>query len=121
MMTDVRIAFRKLWKSPGFALTAIVTLALGIGANAAIFTVINAVMLRPLPVRHPEELVAVGDPTRVHSWSTGTPRTNSFSYPLYREIKQQNEEFSSLLASSRLDYPRTPEEMNAQCATGALR
>jgi predicted permease len=103
---DVKFGARMLRKNPGFTVIAVLTLALGIGANAAIFTVINAVMLRTIPVKHPEQLVAVGDPTRVHSWSSGTPGTTSFSYPLYKEVREQNEVFSSLLASSRFDNPR---------------
>ena len=123
-LQDLRFALRMLRKNPGFTAIAVLTLALGIGANAAIFTVIDALLLRSLPVAHPEQLVAVGDPTRVHSWSTGTPRTNSFSYPLYREIKQHNEVFSSLLATSRLDYPRIiidkgTEGINARLVSGS--
>src|SRR5437867_2060340 len=96
---DLRYALRMLGKNFGFSAVAVVTLALGIGANAAIFTVINAVMLRALPVKHPGELVTVGNPARVHSWGTGTPRTDVFSYPLYRELRDNNRVFSSLLAS----------------------
>ena len=103
---DLKFGARMLRKNPGFTAIAMLTLALGIGANAAIFTVIDAVLLRAIPVKHPEQLVAVGDPTRVHSWSTGTPETNSFSYPLYKEVRDQNEVFSSLLATSRFDNPR---------------
>src|SRR2546427_1035495 len=99
---DLCFAARMLRKSPGFAAVAVLTLALGIGANTAIFTVIDAVMLRALPVRHPEQLVTVGNPSRVHSWGTGTPRTDVFSYPLYREVRDNNEVFSSVLASSNL-------------------
>ena len=88
---DLCFAARMLRKSPGFAAVAVLTLALGIGANTAIFTVINAVMLRALPVQHPEQLVTVGNPSRVHSWGTGTPRTDVFSYPLYREVRNNNE------------------------------
>ena len=119
---DLKFGARMLRKNPGFTAIAVLTLALGIGANAAIFTVISAVMLRPLAVQHAERLVAVGDPARVHSWSTGTPQTDSFSYPLYREVRDRNEVFSSLLASSRLDNARVmtnkgPEDVRGRMVT----
>src|SRR5437762_771879 len=102
LLMDVRYGLRMLRKNPGFTAVAVLTLALGIGANAAIFTVINAVLMRALPVQHAEELVAVGDPARVYSWGTGTPRTDVFSYPLYCELRDHNEVFTSLLASANL-------------------
>jgi len=56
MTNDLKIALRKLWKSPGFAVTAILTLALGIGANAVVFSVLNALVLRPVNVPHAQNL-----------------------------------------------------------------
>jgi predicted permease len=119
-LQDVKFGARMLRKNPGFTVIAALTLALGIGANAAIFTVINAVMLRPLAVEHPEQLVAVGDPTRVHGWSTGTPGTYAFSYPLYRAVRDQNEVFSSLLASSRLDDGRVVIDKGSEGVNGRV-
>ncbi|HTC77103.1 MAG TPA: hypothetical protein VK657_00740, partial [Terriglobales bacterium] len=58
-MNDLKFAFRQLLKNPGFTAVAVLTLALGIGANTAIFTVVNALLLRSLPVSNPEELVQV--------------------------------------------------------------
>jgi predicted permease len=120
---DIRYGLRMLAKSPGFTAVAVLTLALGIGANTAIFTVINAVMLRALPVQHPEQLVTIGNPARVHSWRGGTPGTEVFSFPLYREVRDNNSVFSSLLASSNLDNLRIaidggPENVQGRMVTG---
>src|ERR1043166_5430187 len=93
-MNDLKLAFRQLRKSPGFTLVAVLTLALGIGANTAIFSVVNAVLLKPLPFPSPDRLVAVGsknrkDPDRSHQY-------NSLSYPDFFDFRSQNRTFDSM-------------------------
>src|SRR5207302_9782669 len=67
IVRDLRFGVRSLKGRPAFTLTVIATLALGIGANTAIFTLVDALMMRPLPVPHPEQLVIVSDPAEVNN------------------------------------------------------
>ena len=88
-MQDIRYALRQLRKAPGFTATAVLILALGIGANAAIFTLIHAVLLRSLPVVDPSSLVRLGD-RQDCCVNRGTPENDSyslFSYDLYRHLQ----------------------------------
>lgn len=96
---DVRYGLRMLAKNPGFTLIAVLTLALGIGANTAIFSLLNQVLLRRLPVRHPEELVVLKSPgpKRGHVWSDGDD-SEIFSYPLYKGLAKNTTVFSGVLA-----------------------
>jgi predicted permease len=102
---DLRYSFRMLLKSPGFTIIALLSLALGIGANTAIFTLINAIMLRPLPVLKPQELVLFGD-GRAQGSAGGLPDGNTrlFSYPFFREISQKTQSFSSIAAVGSIQF-----------------
>ena len=96
---DLRYALRMLRKSPGFATVAVLSLALGIGANTAIFSVMNAVMLRELPVQEPDRLVLFGAGQWV-GMTDGLPDKSwqLFSYPFYREVQRKNQVFSGVAA-----------------------
>ena len=90
LLKDVRYAIRGLIKRPAFAAIAIVTLALGIGANTAIFSLVNTVLLRSLPVEHPEEIVSVSVRGKDDSMQ-------AFSHPNYVDFRDQNQVLSGLL------------------------
>jgi predicted permease len=99
LLQDIRYGLRMLRKNPAFTAVAVITLALGIGANTAIFSLINALLLRTLPAKNPGELVVIGDPARVHSTSSGTPRVDYFSYPMFRAFRDDTSVFSEMLVS----------------------
>jgi len=96
---DLRYGLRMLLKHKGFTAVAVLSLALGIGANTAIFSLIDALMLRALPVQEPERLVLFGKAESV-GIDIGFPNSSSdlFSYPTYREVRQRNQVFSDVAA-----------------------
>ena len=92
LLNDLRGALRQLRQSPGVALLAILTLALGIGANTAIFTVIESVLLRPLPYAHADRLVYIGPGDK--------PGFSTTSWLNYRDIRDQSKQLKTLAAYS---------------------
>jgi predicted permease len=103
LFQDLRFAFRQLIKTPGFTLVALLSLALGIGANTAIFTLLNAVLFRPLPVPQPQRLLLFGQGKWVGSMG-GLPNKSwqLFSYPFYRAFAAQTPSFSGVTAVSSI-------------------
>jgi predicted permease len=93
---DLKVAFRSLRKSPGFAITAILTLALGIGVNASIFQLMDAVRLRSLPVADPERLASVEIRGGIHDFIPVRP--SDLSYPLWEQVRDHQQAFSSVFA-----------------------
>ena len=103
LLQDIRYALRQLRKSPGFTFTVIITLALGIGANAAVFTLFDQALLRMLPVARPKELVRF-EWTGAFSGSAssfGGDTTNYFSYPMYKDLRDQSQVFQGILAADK--------------------
>lgn len=120
LLKDLRYGLRGLLKRKGFAAIAVLTLSLGIGANTAIFTLVNAVMLKTLPVQKPEELVLFSDTASEGTSLEDSPRTgvwSRFSYDSYEYFRDHNQSFQDIAAlrsgTSRLAVRRTDSEANA--------
>ncbi|HEX8765927.1 MAG TPA: ABC transporter permease, partial [Candidatus Acidoferrum sp.] len=112
LLRDVRYAVRMLGKAPGFTAVAVLTLALGIGANTAVFSVVNALILRPLPVERPGEL----------AFLENARYGPSQSFPNYRDLRDRNQTFAGLLgyrmAPMELETDRSAERIWGYLATG---
>ena len=102
---DIRFGLRQLRKSPGFTSIALLSLALGIGANTAIFTLVNAILLRPLPVQNPNELVLFGD-GRALGLTLSVPEGNwqLFSYSFFHDFRRQATSYSGIAAVNSYQF-----------------
>jgi predicted permease len=126
LLRDLRFGLRSLLQSPGFAATAILTLALGIGANTAVFSVMNAVLLKSLPVSDPDRLVYLR--TSNPPQDTGTIDSNeTFSYPVYDALRKQTGGLSPVIAYVPLSgskvavrYGAQPEEAEGDMVSGTF-
>ena len=127
LMQNLRYALRQLRRSPGFAATVVLTLALGIGANTAIFTMFDQVLLRMLPVEKPKELVRLewsgafsGSMSSFGGDSDG--HRNYYSYPMYKDLRDQNSVFQGILATDRtqlgLSWRNQAESKEAEVVSG---
>jgi predicted permease len=92
LLQDLRYALRQLRKSPGLTLTVVITLALGVGANATIFSMVSRFLLRPTPMGDPTTLMTL------HTTHDGDPCCNDFAYPVYTDIRDQARSFSAVAA-----------------------
>jgi predicted permease len=117
LLLDVRYALRVLWKSPAFTIAAVVTLMLGIGANIAVFGVVNAVLLKPLDVSDPQNLYQI----RLKPWTSGKALTTS--YPAFEDYRQRNTTFSGLagfdgFSGGGLRWGNTVKSVSGYSVTG---
>jgi predicted permease len=119
LIKDIRFGIRMLVKSPGFTIVAVIALALGIGANSAIFSVVNTVLLRPLPYKEPERLVMVWE----DATHQGFPR-NSASAANYIDWRDQNQVFEGMAAIARQSFNLTgfgePEKIDGRRVSAGL-
>ncbi len=121
-LSDLRHSFRALQKSPLFTSVAIASLALGLGANAAIFTVLDQVLLRPLPVKNPRELVLISSPGANRGMFNGDNSDRLFSRPFYLDLRDRNQVFSGLIArfpiNANFVYQGQSESISAEVVSG---
>jgi predicted permease len=125
LVQDVRYGIRMLAKSPGFTAVAVLTLALGIGANTAIFSVMNAALVRRLPVPDPEQLVRLHTTDQPPNTSQTGYNDTSLTEPVFEQLRQQHNAFSELVAYVPLSFRKVavrfgsePEEANADMVSG---
>ena len=112
---DLQFALRQMRRAPGFVLTAVSTLALGVGANTAVYSLLDQALLRALPVRSPEQLVVLSAPGKAwegHTGDRGAGADKSFSYPMYRDLRDQAKVFDGLIATAQASVGITYDHMS---------
>ena len=118
IVNDVRYALRMLTKNPAFAGVVVLTLALGIGANAAIFSLLDKVLLQSLPVTNPEQLAVLSS----YDPKDGPDIDSSFSYAMYKDLRDRNEVFSGVIARGgvqmNVTYGDQTERVNGELVSG---
>ncbi len=116
LLQDLRYGFRMLLKSPGFTVVAVLALALGIGANSALFSVVNAVLLRPLPYEKPDQLVVM--------WEKAPEMDTSVAYPNFTDWRDGNKSFEQMAAFRRDSFNLTgtgePERLSGRLASATF-
>jgi putative ABC transport system permease protein len=122
MWKDVALTLRALRKTPSFTITALLSLALGIGATTAIFSLLDQVILRSLPVRDPQSLIVLHRAFTPLGSSKSDSRESVFSYPLYRDLRDHDPAFSGVIARSSarvaLSYRAGTEPASAEVVSG---
>src|SRR5271157_2020818 len=115
LMGDFRYALRRLAKSPGFTIAAAGLLALGVGANSAIFSAFNALLLKPLPVRHPEELV------RMVQKTPQLGKRSNFEPDYYRALRDHSTKLAAVFGDTDwlavMNQPAPPEQLRVHLVT----
>src|ERR1700739_1084160 len=101
LFADIRFALRSFRRSPVFTTVAVLSLALGIGANTAIFPLVNQLILRLLPVKDPESIVLLAGRGRHYGGNNGR---NALAYPMYQDFRDRNQVFSSMMCRYTFNF-----------------
>src|ERR1700721_2583023 len=125
LVQDLQFALRQLRRAPGFVPAAGSTLALGLGANTAVYSLLDQALLRALPVRAPEQLVVLSAPGKAwegHIGDRGAGADKSFSYPMYRDLRDRAKGFDGLIATSpasvAITHDRTSDVGQVELVSG---
>src|SRR5215212_522521 len=121
LFQDMRYAIHAMLKSPGFTAVAILSLALGIGANTSIFSVVNAALLRSLPYKNPDQLAMFF--LESEQPGKGKEASDLWSYPKFRALRDANQSFEQIAVVSEQNFPITdsdnPERLNAEMVSAS--